>query len=124
VLLHHADGAAEDSPPAGAASDGHAVQQHGAFVRLEEPGRDLQECGLAGAVLADDRVESPDLERQRDVVDGDYRIDAAGAAADAEALGRPLDADGRPRPGDADGRPRPGDERGQEVTRRRVAEPA
>jgi hypothetical protein len=98
---------------AGAASDGHAVHEHRAFVRLEEPGSDLQECRLAGAVLADDRVDSPDLERQRDVVDGDHRVDAAGAAADAEALGRPLEADGRS-----------GDERSQEVTRRRVAEEA
>jgi hypothetical protein len=101
---------------AGAASDGHAVHEHGAFIRLEEPGGDLQECRLAGAVLADDRVDSPDLECQRDVVDSDDRIDAAGAAAYAEALGRPLEVDGRPRPGDG--------KRSQEITRRRVAEEA
>ncbi len=78
VLLHHAHGAPEgpgERRPKGA---------HRALVGWEQSRGDPEQRRLAGAVLADDGVDLPDLERQRDVVDGEHR---------AEALADPLDGE-------------------------------
>ena len=66
-------------------------QQDLATVGLMDAGDDLDQRRLAGAVLAQQRVDFAGMERERDVVEGLCRVEALGDAADIQnglAVGR------------------------------------
>src|SRR2546421_1818120 len=80
-LARAADAAAGDLPGLEAV-DPLAAKAHAAGVEALEPGDAVEERRLARAVGADEAVDAPGLERERDVVDGGHA---------AEALAYPLD---------------------------------
>ena len=67
-----------------------SVHPHLPFVGLEEPGRDPQERALAGAVLPDDGVDTPALERERRRANGVDRAETLVNAVELERRRAPV----------------------------------
>ena len=70
----------------GRASNGHIVAEHvnAAGILADQPGQDLDEGGLAGAVLADQRADLALRDGKRYVVEGDGRVEPLGEALDLD----------------------------------------
>ena len=64
---------------------GSAVDRHMAGIRLQQTGDGAGECGLAGAILADDGVNPPPLEGDIDVGEGHDIAEANGEAVAPES---------------------------------------
>src|SRR5207247_7608993 len=78
-----ADAAAGDLPGLEAV-DPLAAKAHAAGVEALDPGDAVEERRLARAVGADEAVDAPGLERERDVVDGGHAAEALAHALDGE----------------------------------------
>ena len=71
----------------GAERDGRPAQDQVALVLREDAGDDLAERRLAGAVLADERVDRAGPDRHRDVVEGSGRPEGLAEPANVEVGG-------------------------------------
>ena len=71
---------------AGGSPDGHVVAEYvnAAGVLADQPGQNLDEGGLAGAVLADQRADLTLRNGEGDVVEGDGRVKPLGKAFDRD----------------------------------------
>ena len=62
-----------------------AVQLDGAAVGLVDAGNEMHQGGLAGAVLADQRMDLAAADLERDAVDGPHAREGLGDVADGQA---------------------------------------